>query len=193
MTDNEKGKLVIVSGPSGVGKGTICAELVKKKEAFLSISTTTRPQGEGEVDGKNYRFISKEEFQKRIENNEFIEYAEVFGNFYGTPRPEVQKALAKGKIVILEIDVQGALKVKEQYPEALMVFLMAPTQEDLAKRMTNRARGEDSETAKKRLDNASQEIAAAWQYYDHMVINDEVEQAVEEITKIIEGKVEQKK
>ena len=189
----EKGKLVIISGPSGVGKSTICSELVRKNKAMLSVSVTTRPRSKEEVDGRDYWFVSTEEFAKKLEKGEFVEHAEVFGNLYGTPRDKLEQALSKKKNVILEIDVQGARIVKEQYPEAVMIFIMPPSQADLAERMGKRGRGENSETAKHRLNGAGREIAAAWQYYDHMVINDDLEQAVEEIIRIIEGKVQKKK
>lgn len=184
---NEKrGKVVIVSGPSGVGKSTVCREVVKQTGAFLSVSATSRPQTKSEVDGKDYWFISKGEFQQRIGRGGFLEHAEVFGSLYGTPREEVEEALAQGKTVILEIDVQGALIVKNIYPEALMIFILPPSQADLAGRMEGRGRGEDGKAARRRLDRASSEIAAAWQYYDHMVINADINQAVEDMKQIIE-------
>ena len=185
--NEKKGKVVIVSGPSGVGKSTVCQEVVRQIGAFLSVSVTTRPQAESEVDGKDYWFISEEEFQKRVENGDFLEHAEVFGHLYATPRKEVEQALAEGKAVILEIDVQGGLAVRNYYPDALMIFILPPSQADLAGRMEGRGRGEDGKTARRRLDSASTEIAAAWQYYDHMVINTDVKQAVEEMRQIIEG------
>jgi len=184
--NNHNGKVIIISGPSGVGKSTICHEVVKHINAFLSISVTTRPRGKSEVDGKDYQFVSDEEFQKRIEKGDFLEYARVFGNYYGTPAAEVEQALGQGKTVILEIDVQGAREVKKVYPDAVMIFIFPPSQGDLAGRMTDRARGEEGEVARQRLDSASQEIAAAWQYYHHMVINADLRQAVEEIIQIIE-------
>lgn len=182
----KKRKVVIVSGPSGVGKSTICREVTKHIDAFLSLSVTTRTPGNTEIDGKDYRFISEDEFQKKIQNRDFLEYAQVFGNYYGTPAAPVREALAQGKAVILEIDVQGAREVRKTYPDAIMIFIFPPSQSDLAGRMTGRARGEDGETARRRLDNAGQEIAAAWQYYDHMVINADLQQAVEEIIQIIQ-------
>ena len=184
----KKGKLVVISGPSGVGKGTICKEVVKKTNTVISISVSTRLRSESETEGKDYYFVSREEFQKRIENNEFLEFAEVFGNYYGTLKDKTEKLLGEGKNVILEIDVQGGRQVKEQYPETVMVFIMPPSRDELAKRITGRARGEDAQTAKRRLDGSSREIDEAREFYDYKVMNDQLGKAVEEVINIIEGK-----
>lgn len=192
MADNpaKTGKLIIISGPSGVGKSTICGQVVKKLDAFLSVSATTRAKGASETDGVNYWFLTKDEFEKRIHEDDFLEYADVFGNYYGTPRKPVEAALGEGRDVILEIDVQGALQVRKQKPEAMMIFLLPPRQDDLQKRIDGRGRGEDAQSKKNRLEKASSEIAAAWQYYDHMVVNDDLQQAVREVMAIIKGKIE---
>lgn len=182
--------IVVISGPSGVGKSTICAELVQRIDsAFLSVSVTTRSSGAGEVNGKDYWFVSKEQFQERIENDDFLEYAEVFGNLYGTSRTETKKAMAEGKSVILEIDVQGGLLVKKVFKDAKMIFILPPVQGDLAERINGRARGEGAKATRERLENASQETAKAWQYYEYMIINDDLEQAVREIVQIIQRKI----
>jgi len=187
MTENKRAKprVAVVSGPSGVGKSTICKKLVQQTGAFLSISLTTRTKSETEIDGEDYRFISEKEFQDKIASEQFLEYAQVFGNYYGTPKQPVEKALAEGKSVILEIDTQGAMQVKKIYPDAAMIFILPPSHADLAGRMADRGRGEDTHVAQQRLDSASIEIAAAWQHYDHMVINADLEQAVEEIKQIL--------
>jgi len=185
-TKNRNSKVVIVSGPSGVGKSTICKEVVKRlNNAYLSVSVTTRPKTESEVDGEDYWFISKQEFQQRINKGLLLEYAEVFGHLYGTPKAKVDEALQAGKTVILEIDVQGAKQAKIIHQDAVMIFILPPSQKDLAERMNIRGR-EDTETAEERLNGASAEIAAAWQYYEHMVINEDLEQAVSEVVQIIE-------
>ena len=123
-----KGRLVIVSGPSGVGKSTICKEVVKRLDnVCMSVSLTTRPKSEEEIDGKDYRFVSKEQFSEQIKQGNLLEYAEVFGNLYGTPKDKVEQCLQSGKTVILEIDVQGARQAKHFYPDAEMIFILLLT------------------------------------------------------------------
>ena len=185
MDRKNKGILVIVSGPSGVGKSTICKEVVKRLEnVCLSVSVTTRARTEKEIDGVDYWFVSKEEFDKRLYRGLFLEYAEVFGNYYGTPRDKVDEALSAGKTVILEIDVQGAKKAKRFYPEAKMVFVLPPSKNKLAERINGRGR-DNADAASHRLSRADHEIAAAWQYYEHMIINDDLEQAIEDLANVI--------
>ncbi|OHB85791.1 MAG: guanylate kinase, partial [Planctomycetes bacterium RBG_19FT_COMBO_48_8] len=140
-TNNGKGKVVIVSGPSGVGKSTICKEILKKLDyIYLSVSVTTRPKSKTEVDGQDYWFISEEEFQERIDKGLLLEHAEVFGHLYGTPKDKVDEALQAGKVVILEIDVQGATKAKIVFPDAVMIFILPPSAKDLAERLNHRGR-----------------------------------------------------
>jgi guanylate kinase len=192
MTESQKQKkLVIISGPSGVGKSTICKQVVEKVNAFLSVSSTTRDQSETEQQGREYNFLPRAEFEEMIANDAFLEYAEVFGNYYGTPKEPVDAALADGQIVILEIDVQGALRVKKIRPQAQTIFILPPRKKDLQERIDSRGRGEDEKTKKKRLETASREIAAAWQHYDHMVINDDLSQAVQEVVDIIDGNLKE--
>ncbi len=192
MTESQKQKkLVIISGPSGVGKSTICKQVVEKLDAFLSVSSTTRPQSESEQQGREYNFLSRQEFEEMIPNDAFLEYAEVFGNYYGTPTEPVDEALAAGRVVILEIDVQGAMRVKKVRPWVQTIFILPPHKKDLRERIDGRGRGEDEKTKKRRLETASREIAAAWQHYDHMVINDNLDQAVKEVLDIVDGKLEE--
>lgn len=181
-----KGKLVVISGPSGSGKSTICREVIRRTGAFLSVSCTTRQPGNAEVNGKDYWFIRQDEFEKRIAAGGFIEYANVYGNYYGTPRQPVEDAVAAGKPAILEIDVQGGLQVKQQYPEAVMVFIMPPTMETLLSRIEARGRGEDEDSKKRRLAAAQKEFETARKAYDHIVINDVLERAIEDVMKIVE-------
>ena len=181
------GKIVIVSGPSGVGKSTICREAARRlKNVYVSVSVTTRPRSEKEVNDQDYRFISRSEFEKLIEEDAFLEHAEVFGNLYGTPRDKVIGKLRAGKTVILEIDVQGGEQVKHQFPDAVMIFIFPPTQRTLAERIKNRGR-ESIGTAELRLEDADDEIAVAWRNYQHMVVNDDLEQAVKEVIHIIKN------
>lgn len=183
---SKKCEVVVVSGPSGVGKSTICKEVVKRlKNVYLSISMTTRSRSKSETHGQDYWFISKQEFQEQINKGLLLEYAEVFGHLYGTPKDKIEQALQAGKTVILEIDVQGAKQAKTTYPDAVMIFILSPSAKVLAERMNSRSR-EDTQKAKERLDKAEGEIAAAWQYYQHMVINEDLQQAVEEVIQIIQ-------
>ena len=182
---SKEGKVVVISGSSGVGKTTISKEAVRRlDDAYLSVSVTTRLQASNEADGRDYWFVSQEEFQRRVDEDLLLEHAEVFGHFYGTPKDKIDEALGAGKTVVLEIDVQGARQTKMIYPDAVLIFILPPTQKELAQRINHRGR-EDAETAEERLDEASNEIAAAWQYYDNMVINDDLEQAINEVVQII--------
>jgi guanylate kinase len=187
-TENKKrGKIVVVSGPSGVGKSTICKEVVKRLDnACLSISVTTRPQGPAEVNGRDYWFISEKEFKQRLAAGLFLEHAKVFGHLYGTPKDKIAAALESGKTVILEIDVQGGKQVKAIYPGAIMIFVLPPSEKTLAERLWHRGR-DNAETTETRLDGASNEIAAGWQYYENMVINEDLQQAVKEVIQIIQS------
>ena len=181
-----KGKLVVISGPSGSGKSTICRDVIRRTDAFLSVSCTTRKPGNAEVDGKDYWFISQDDFEKRIAAGGFIEYANVYGNYYGTPCQPVEAAVAAGKPAILEIDVQGGMQVKKQYPEAVMVFIMPPTMESLISRIEARGRGEDEQSKRRRLEAAQKEIETARKTYDHIVVNDELERAIDDVVNIVQ-------
>jgi guanylate kinase len=180
------GQLVIISGPSGVGKSTICNKLIERLDrVYLSVSTTTRQKKAGEQEGIDYWFVGRDEFEKRIQAGSFLEYAEVFGNLYGTEKDKVLQALGQGRVVLLEIDVQGALQVKKLCPEAKLIFILPPKQTELQRRINDRGR-DDKKDIEQRLAASGIEIAAAWQYYQYMVINDDLEQAVREVIEIIE-------
>ena len=179
-----KGFLLVVSGPSGCGKGTISKELLRRNEKLIfSVSATTRKPRVGEKDGINYFFIDEERFQSMVSGGEFLEYAYVHNNYYGTPRKVVLDNIEKGEIVLLEIDVQGALQVKKAYPEAVFIFILPPSMDELKNRITKRG----TETQKDidiRLKNAFEELKFVDEY-DYFVINDKVKNAVENIEAII--------
>ncbi len=183
-----QGLLIVVSGPSGTGKGTVCRQLLEEEPFIkLSISATTRKPREGEIDGKNYFFMEKTEFEKRLRNNEFLEYANVYGNYYGTPKEYVMMEIKKGNHVLLEIDTQGAFQIKEKYPEGIFIFILPPSMEELKHRIIGRGT-ETQESIKERYRSAFQEITCL-QKYDYYVINDEVDKAVEKIKAIIQAEV----
>lgn len=178
-----KGTLFIVSGPSGCGKGTVLAEIIKQDNVYYSVSATTRAPRPGEVNGVNYHFLSKDEFEKLIENDGVLEYANYCGNYYGTPKKPVEDMLAEGKNVILEIEVQGALKVMEKCPEAVSVFILPPSLKELRRRLHKRGT-ETEEVIEKRIGEAAGEIRKAVNY-DYVMINGELETAVSDLLSII--------
>ncbi len=179
----KRGILAVISGFSGAGKGTIMRELVKRYPYYLSVSATTRPPREGEVDGKDYFFHTREEFQKMIQDGELIEWAEYVGNFYGTPKKAVEQQLEEGKDVLLEIEMQGGLLVKEQFPDALLVFVTPPSADELKSRLTGRAT-ESPEEITRRLARAVEEVAFM-KSYDYIVVNDDLEEAIAQLHQII--------
>lgn len=184
-----KGMLIVFSGPSGVGKGTILKEVMKDETLNLtySISMTTREIREGEQDGVNYFFVSKEEFEKAIEEDRLLEYAKYVDNYYGTPKDYVFKQMEEGKNVILEIEVQGAAQVMERYPECTSIFILPPNLEELERRIRNR-HTESDEVIKKRVEQAASEIYLAANY-EYKVVNDTVESAVREVKYIISREI----
>lgn len=178
-----KGMLIVVSGPSGCGKGTVLAEILKSDRIFYSVSATTRSPRPGETDGVNYYFLTKEKFEKLIEEDGMLEYASYCGNYYGTPKKPVEDMLEQGKHVILEIEVQGAMKVMEKCPEAVFVFILPPSLKELERRLNKRGT-EAEDVIKKRLSEAAGEIKQAYKY-NYAVINGELEKAVDDLKAII--------
>jgi len=179
-----KGILFVVSGSSGVGKGTINkAVLEKVNDIRMSVSATTRSKREGEVEGRDYFFISPDEFAERVKNEDFLEHARVYSHMYGTPRQFVEENMQKGYDLLLEIDIQGAMKVKEQMPQGVFIFIQPPSREVLAQRI--HGRGKDSmDSIRARLSAYEQEMAMR-KYYDYVVVNDELEEAVYKVQAII--------
>ena len=179
-------KLIIITGPSGVGKGTVVKELLDKdKDIWLSISATTRSPRMGEKDGENYYFISEEKFKDMIDKKEFLEWAQFAGNFYGTPLSTVNEKIEMGYIVLLEIEVEGAKQIKEKFPEALSIFLLPPSKEELEKRIRNRGT-EKEDAINKRLSRANYEIASS-DKFDFVLTNHDVNETVKGVFKLIKS------
>ena len=185
MKLNDRGLLVVISGPSGVGKGTVRKALFDMHNHNLtySVSMTTRKMRPGEVDGVDYYFVSRDEFEQKIEDGKFLEHAEFVGNYYGTPLDKVNEKLDAGREVVLEIEVEGALQVKKKMPDCVMIFIVPPSKEALYDRL--RSRGTESEEIiKERIEKANREFKKAY-LYDYIVVNDEVSNAADRIMAII--------
>ena len=180
-----RGLLFVMSGPSGTGKGTICEKLLENKDndLFLSISSTTRERRKGETDGVTYNYTTRAEFEKMIDAGEMLEYAEYNGNYYGTPRKAVADMLSAGKNVLLEIEVQGALKVKGIFPDAILMFVIPPSMKELKSRLLDRGR-ETEEQIKERMETAKWEFTKT-PLYNHIFINDDLNDCVEEVENVM--------
>lgn len=183
-TMDQQGILAVVSGFSGAGKGTLMKELLKRYDNYaLSVSATTRQPREGEKDGEDYFFVSREYFQQMIEDGRLVEYAQYVNHYYGTPRDYVEKKMAEGKDVILEIEIQGALKVKKRFPDALLIFVTPPSAGELRRRLVGRGT-ETIEVINARLRRAAEE-ASGMEAYDYLLINDEIDKCVEQMHQLI--------
>ena len=181
------GKVVVITGPSGVGKSTILREVLRRTGALFSVSATTRPVRPEEVDGRDYRFVSRRTFEKMLAEAELFEWAEVFGEYYGTPAGPVEQAMADGKTMLLEIDVQGGMQVHEKMPEATFVLILPPGRGELKRRLAARAT-ERPEVIESRFTRAQEEVLAAQRsgIYTHTVVNDDLAQAIDTVVGIVE-------
>lgn len=180
-----KGILAVISGFSGAGKGTLMKELIKNYDNYsLSISATTRQPRPGEQDGKDYFFVSKERFKEMIKNDELLEYAQYVDNYYGTPKAYVEAEMEKGKDVILEIEIQGALKIRAKYPDSVLIFITTPSAEELLSRLKKRGT-ESDEVIKKRIERAMLE-AVGVEAYDYILINDNLDKTVKHLNYLIQ-------
>lgn len=185
----QKGLLIVLSGPSGAGKGTVCKALMPHvtDNTKLSVSCTTRNPREGEIEGVNYFFKSKDEFRQLIEEDQMLEWAEVYGNYYGTPRRYVEETLVQGHNVFLEIEMQGALQVRKKFPDCVLIFLVPPSLDELKSRILGRG-SETEETFNLRFGAAADEMKYISQY-DYVVVNDQVETAVEKVRAIMQAEL----
>lgn len=186
-----KGILYIMSGPSGTGKGTICNEIIKRRDINLSVSVTSRDKRVGEIAGVTYNYISVDEFRKLIEDEKMLEWAMYGENYYGTPKENIEKMLDEGKDVLLEIEVQGALQVKSKMPEAVMMFIVPPSMEVLKKRLIDRGR-ETEDEINTRIKTAQAEFAKSFQYND-IIVNDDLEVCVNEVMSLMDGYTKSRK
>jgi len=177
----KQGLLVIISGPAGVGKSTITREVVDRCGGVFSVSMTTRYKSEQDVEGRDYLFVSRQQFERQIEAGNLLEWAEVFGNLYGTPRDKVEQAMSQGKLVVLEIDVQGAKQVKAKMPEALAIFILPPDEQTLLQRLRSRGR-EGEDVIQKRFEKAKWEFERAkrGEIYDRFITNADLDEAIRE-------------
>ncbi|HBI64647.1 MAG TPA: guanylate kinase [Clostridiales bacterium] len=182
---SKQGILFILTGPSGVGKGTVLAKVLERRDAYLSVSATTREPREGEKHGVNYYFLTREQFEQTAAQNGFLEHAEFSGNCYGTPAAPVDEQLSAGRDVVLEIEVQGAMQVHEKRPEAVRIFIAPPSFAELEKRLTGRGT-EDAAAVQRRLETAKHELTLAPQF-DYIVVNQTVEQAVSDVLAIMQA------
>lgn len=185
IKSKKRGSLIIISGTTCAGKGTVINELLKRNDNIvLSLSYTSRPMRKGEVEGVDYKFISHEEFEEKIKNGDFLEYAKVrYGEYFGTPKQDIESLLESGKDVILEIDVQGAKQIKEKLPETILIFIMAPSMEEVKRRIKNRG-AETPEQIVDRFKTAYREINEI-NKYNYVVVNDDVEKAVQKVEAIL--------
>ena len=183
----KKGLLIVLSGPSGCGKGTMVAEILKRGDCAVSVSATTRAPREGETNHVHYHFISREEFERRIAEDGFLEHAQYVGNYYGTPRKEVEEMRAQGKHVILEIEVQGAFQIREKCPDAILVFTVPPTLDELRRRLHKRGT-ETEEVIEQRVARAAEELPLAKQY-NYIILNDDLQDAVDDFGAMIRAEM----
>jgi guanylate kinase len=186
---NHSGQLLVISGPSAVGKSTISRRLAAEIHITYAVSVTTRTQRPGDEAGKEYQYVTADEFFRRLDSDEFLEYAQVYGDYYGTPKHPTLDQLARGQDVLLEIDVQGALQVRYQYPHAILVFIMPPDEPTLLRRLQERARDSSEEMAR-RFRAAKREIhmAKGSKAFDEWIVNDQVESAVKKLCDIVRRK-----
>lgn len=191
MNNVSKGRLFVMSGPSGTGKGTICKELIEREDIYLSISNTSREMRDGEKEGETYYYVSKAEFERMIADGEMLEYAQYAGNYYGTNKKRVLEALETGKNVLLEIEPQGALQVKEEFPEAVLIFVLPPSMEELKKRLVERGR-ESAELIEQRIQASKWEIKQS-NKYNCCVVNDDLEECICEVCAIFHKKIAEQK